>query len=60
MLQNNNTISLEDKFYFENLSPLVNVLSIMTHHMSKEKKVWIEYPNINIENNNINIFFWKF
>ena len=39
MLQNNNTISLEDKFYFENLSPLVNVLSIMTHHMSKEKKV---------------------
>ena len=56
MLQNNNIISLEDKLSFESLSPFLNNLSIMTHPMSKEQKVCIEYPNINIENNNTNIF----
>ena len=56
MLQNNNIISLEDKLSFENLSPFLNDLSIMTHPMSKEQKVCIEYSNINIENNNTNIF----
>ena len=39
-----------DNLSFENLSQLLNDLGIMTHPMSNEQKVCIEYPNINIEN----------
>ena len=56
MILKNSTISSEAKLSFEDLSSLLNDLSIMTHPMSKEQKVCIEYPNINIENNNSNIF----
>ena len=56
MIHKNITYSFEDNLSFENLSLLLNNLSIITHPMTNEQKVCIEYPNINIENKNINIF----
>ena len=56
MISKNITYSFEDNLSFENLSLLLNNLSIITHPMTNEQKVCIEYPNINIENKNINIF----
>ena len=56
MILKNSTTSSDVNLSFEDLSSLLNDLSIMTHPMSKEQKVCTEYPNINIENNNSNIF----
>ena len=55
MIPKNSNYSFENNLSFENLSSLLNDLSIMTHPMSKEQKVCIEYPNITLENKNINI-----
>ena len=55
MIPKNSNYSFENNLSFENLSSLLNDLSIMTHPMSKEQKVCIEYPNISLENKNINI-----
>ena len=55
MISKNCVYSFEDNLSFENLSTLLNNLSIITHPMTNEQKVCIEYPNINIENKNIDI-----
>ena len=55
MISKNSLYSFEDNLSLENLSTLLNNLSITTHPMTNEEKVCIEYPNINIENKNINI-----
>ena len=59
MISKNSIISSEENLSFEKLSSLLNDLSIMTHPISKAQKVCIEYPNITIENENINIFSEK-
>ena len=59
MISKNSIISSEENLSFEKLSSLLNDLSIMTHPISNEQKVCIEYPNITIENKNINIFSEK-
>ena len=56
MITKNKYFSFHDNLSFENLSSLMNDLGIMTHPMSNEKKVCIEHPNINLENQQINIF----
>ena len=59
MISKNSIISSEENLSFEKLSSLLNDLSIMTHPISNAQKVCIEYPNITIENENINIFSEK-
>ena len=56
MISKNYNYSFENNLSFENLSSLLNDLSIITHPLSNKQKVCIEYPNIKIENKNINIF----
>ena len=55
MISKNSNISLEENLSFEKLSSLLNDLSIITHPLSNEQKVCIEYPNINLEHKDINI-----
>ena len=59
MITKNKHFSFIDNLSFDNLSQLLNDLGIMTHPMSNEQKVCIEYPNINIENKLLNIFETK-
>ncbi len=47
--------SFEQDLNFENLSQLLNDIEIITHPLSKEQKVCIEYPNISSESKNMNI-----
>ena len=47
--------SFEQDLNFENLSQLLNEIEIITHPLSKEQKVCIEYPNISSESKNMNI-----
>ena len=47
--------SFEQDLNFENLSQLLNDEGIISHPLSKEQKVCIEYPNISSESKNINI-----
>ena len=47
--------SFEQDLNFENLSQLLNDIGIITHPLSKEQKVCIEYPNISSESKNMNI-----
>ena len=56
MTTKNKYFSFVDNLSFENLSSFLNDLGIMTHPMSKEQKVCIEYPNIHLENKLFNIF----
>ena len=56
MITKNKYFSFHDNLSFENLSSLMNDLGIMSHPMSNEQKVCIEHPNINLENQQINIF----
>ena len=56
MISKTSNYSFKENLSFDNLSLLLNDLSIMTHPMTKEQKVCIEFPNINMENKNLNIF----
>ena len=56
MITKNKHFSFIENLSFENLSLLFNDLGIMTHPMSNEQKVCIEYPNINLENKLMNVF----
>ena len=58
-MKTKNNFSFIDKLSFEGLSLLLNDLSIMTHPMTNEQKVCVEYPNINIENKIFNILETK-
>ena len=59
MTTKNKYFSFIDNLSFDNLSSLLNELGIMTHPMSNEQKVCIEYPNIHLENKLFNIFETK-
>ena len=59
MTNKNKYFSFSNNLSFENLSLLLNDLGIMTHPMSNEQKVCIEYPNINIESKIFNILETK-
>ena len=59
MMTKNKYFSFHDNLSFENLSSLINDLGIMALPMSNEQKVCIEHPNINLENQQINIFETK-
>ena len=48
MISKNYNYSFENNLSFENLSSLLNDLSIITHPLSNKQKVCIEYPNIEI------------
>ena len=56
MTTKNKYFSFVDNLSFENLSSFLNDLGIMTHPMSNEQKVCIEYPNIHLENKLFNFF----
>ena len=47
--------SFEQNLNFENLSQLLNDIGIVSHPLTNEQKVCIEYPNITSESKNINI-----
>ena len=49
------SFSFENNLNFENLSTLLNDLSITTHPLTNEQKVCIEYPNISSESKNLDI-----
>ena len=49
MISKNYNYSFENNLSFENLSSLLNDLSIITHPLSNKQKVCIEYPNIEIK-----------
>ena len=59
MTNKNKYFSFSDNLSFENLSSLLNELGIMTHPMSNEQKVCIEYPNIHLENKLFNVLETK-
>jgi hypothetical protein len=47
--------SFENDLNFENLSLLLNDLGILSHPLTNEQKVCIEYPNISSESKNLDI-----
>ena len=47
--------TFENDLNFENLSSLLNELGILTHPLTNEQKVCIEYPNISSESKNLDI-----
>ena len=47
--------SFEQNLNFENLSQLLNDMGIVSHPLTNEQKVCIEYPNISSESKDINI-----
>ena len=49
------SFSFENDLNFENLSILLNELGIVSHPLTKEQKVCIEYPNIFSESKNLDI-----
>ena len=49
------TFSFENDLNFENLSFLLNELGIISHPLTNEQKVCIEYPNITSESKNLDI-----
>ena len=56
MSKNNKKLfSFENDLNFENLSVLLNELGIVTHPLTNEQKVCIEYPNIFSESKNLDI-----
>jgi hypothetical protein len=51
----NKIFSFENDLNFENLSFLLNELGIISHPLTNEQKVCIEYPNITSESKNLDI-----
>ena len=52
---NKKLFSFENDLNFETLSTLLNELGLVTHPLTNEQKVCIEYPNIFSESKNIDI-----
>ena len=47
------SFSIEKDLNFESLSQLLNDTGIVSHPLTNEQKVCIEYPNISSESNNM-------